>query len=352
MAAIEVLYIFHGADTFTRREALAELRASLDVGGALATNTVTLRANETSAGEVMAACATPPFLGTHRLVIVEGLLKLAQDGRKRGRKSEEGDAAAAAWEPLTASLPEMPESTALVLVDGSVSRDNPLLDRLRSVAKVQPCEPPAPRALADWAQARAQKLGLKLERGAAQKLAQLVGGQEPGPDRESLDTWSLASEIDKLAAYTGGPVIRAEDVEALTPGLREQKSYFLCDAIAERRPAAAAKLLHELLIQNDPPQVILATIAGHFRRLAIAREMLDAGADTAAIGPEVGRVGYGLEKLVEQASSYSLAEIRVVYAEIVDADFVHKSGRSDEIGAIEVLVQEIASSGDQRRRSA
>jgi len=351
-----MLHVIYGKDSFARREVLAELRASLDEDGALATNMVTLRAADTSPQEVIAACSTAPFLGSHRLVILEGALKL-QEGAKQGRRksSPDGTAAASAWAPLVEFAAALPETTVLVLVDGDVSRDNPLLESLKPMLPtLHPCTPPGPKELAGWVQARARKLEIRLDARAAQRLAQLVGGQEDRPGSEYVDTWSLASELDKLAAYANGEVVREEHVLALSPNLRDQKGYFLCDAIVERRPAAAAKIVAELLEQGEPVQLILGTIAGRFRRLAIARDMLDSGASGEAVRKELAaKPGYGFDKLLEQAGGYSLDDVRALYELTVEADFAHKSGLSDEGPALDVLVQELASfGGTARPRSA
>ena len=173
----------------------------------------------------------------------------------------------------------------------------------------------------------------------------MVGGQEQKPGREYLDTWTLASELDKLATYADGEVIREEDVQALSPVLREQKGYFLCDAIVEHKPAQAAKLLNELLSQGDQGQVVLSTIAGRYRRLAVARDMLHAGESGEAIRKELGaKPGYGFDKTLEQAARYSLDVARKAYRRIVEADFSHKSGLSDEALELEALVQDLSGS--------
>jgi DNA polymerase III delta subunit len=244
----------------------------------------------------------------------------------------------------------MPESTVLVLVDGAVSKENTMLGVLAPLAAEVAVFPPL-KDLTPWIQQRAQRSGVQIDQRAARKLAQLVGRYDTRKrdNAEYLDTWSAAAELEKLSAYKNGDAIGEQDVELLTANLQEQKGYLLCDAIVERRPAAAAKLLSEVL-QHDVPQVVLATIAGRFRRLAIARGVLDAGGRGVEIGREVGASGYALERLTEQASRYPLENIRSAYRRIVQADFDHKSGAAEEILALDVLVQELATPPPGRPR--
>src|SRR5712692_7031490 len=128
-----MLYLFYGTDSFSRREALRALKQQLDQDGMLETNTTLLAARETTPPEVIAACDTAPFLGSRRLVIVEGLLQQADGGAKarRPKKREAGsEGDASPWQALVDHIDAMPETTALVLIDGAVPSDNLLLQSL------------------------------------------------------------------------------------------------------------------------------------------------------------------------------------------------------------------------------
>jgi DNA polymerase III subunit delta len=340
-----VIHIFYGSDSFSRGEAFDEFRASLDSDGSLATNTQYFQAREATADEVMAACAAAPFLGDCRLVVVSGLLQ-ASEGVGRGKKAASASPVATAWQPLVDFLPQLPDSTELVFLDGSASTAGPLFAAIKPRAEIRNFPAPDPRTLDRWVMDRAKKLGIKIEPRAAKQLVTLAAGQETGRGAEYLDTWSLASELDKLATYANGETIREQDVLELTPRLREEKTYFLCDALVERRPAQAAKILGELQAQREPGQLVLSTIAGRYRRLAIARDMIDRGESGEAIRKELdAKPGYGFDKLLEQAGRYSLEDCRKAYRRIVEAEFSAKSGLSDEGLELTALVQDLAGRG-------
>jgi DNA polymerase-3 subunit delta len=337
-----MIHILCGADSFSRREAFDEIRRALDTDGSLETNTVRLSARDTKPEEVIAACSAAPFLGDRRLVVIDGLLTSAQESGRR--KAKDTDEKVSAWQPLIDFAPGVPETTVLVLLDATVSATNPLLRALEKLAEVHRFPAPDPKSLQNWVVARAKKLGVKIDGRAARRLADMVGGQDGNRGAEYVDTWALASELDKLAAYANGEVIREEDVLALSPVLREQKSYLLCDAIAEKKPATAAKVLGELESQKEPLQLVMATIAGRFRRLAVARDMIDAGESGEAIRKELeANAGYGFEKLLDQARSHSLEDARNAYRRIVEADFTAKSGLGDELIEMDAMVQALSS---------
>ena len=206
-----------------------------------------------------------------------------------------------------------------------------------------------PKDLPGWLQRRARKLGVQLDARAANLIAQTAGNQKRGPEDEYNDLWSLANEMDKLATAAQGGVIREKDVMELTPVLRDQKGYFLRDALIDGKSAEAVKLLHELLEQGDNPQAVIGLITASYRRLAIARDMLDRGESGAAIGRTLNSTGYGLERLLDQASRYPLERTRDAFRRIVEADFEHKQGLCEEELSLELLVQDLASAPPRRR---
>lgn len=335
-----MLYVIYGGDPLARREAFDRLKAELDEDGSLATNHVTFDAKQTSPQEVMAACDTMPFLGDRRLVVVEGLLQLGarvKRGRKRTAKTSDDDDASddgGPWAALADYVPRMPETTTLVLLDDEVAASNGLLTAIGPLGKVEHCTLPDERTLPQWVTSRAKKIGLKLDAAAAKTLAQLIGA----------DPLMLASELEKLLAYSGGEVMREADVRELVSRAKEHKGWELADAVLEGQGAKAARVLHELLEDGQPAPVLLATVAGRYRRIAIVRDMLARGEPGTAIARQINaKVGYGLDRLIDQAQRTPPAAIRPAYARLIQAELDLKRGLMDERLAIELAVQELAS---------
>src|SRR3712207_3406299 len=122
-----MLHILHGPDSFSRGEALATLKKSLDTDGMLASNITVLEAKSLTLQHLQMVCDALPFLAANRLVIVEGLL--ARLSGATSRRTRRGGATAARLPEEWASLPEMiermPPTTALVLVDGDLPAEAP-----------------------------------------------------------------------------------------------------------------------------------------------------------------------------------------------------------------------------------
>jgi len=323
-----MLHVFFGKDSFSLRERLDELRASLDADGMLATSTSVLDGRRATLAEVTGACDAAPFMCAHRLVIVEGLLSRVGGGgraRKRGGEAE-------AWLPLAEYVERMPPSTHLVLVDTEAEGDSALVEALRGKGEVREFRPLAQRAVSDWIRARAASRGLALSAAAARLLADFVGN----------DLWALSGELEKLAVYAAGRPAGEDDVRALVAAVREASVFPLVDAIVERRPAAAIKLLRQMFRQESGPQYILAMIQRQLRHLAVAREMLDAGESGRRIGEALHLHEFALDKLLEQAGRYSQPRLQSAFQRLLEADLQVKRGVYDGDLALELLVHDLA----------
>jgi DNA polymerase III subunit delta len=340
-----MLYVIYGSDELARREAFDKLRAELDKDGSLATNYVTFDAFKTSPQEVMAACDTVPFLGDARLVVVEGLLKRASKFKKttgktsRARKPEpevadEEEDDGGQWAVLAEYIPRMPTTTALVILDGNVPATSGLLKLIGPLGTVEHTSLPDERTLPQWVSARAKKIGLKLDAPATRTLAELIGP----------DPLTLASELEKLLAFSGGEVVREKDVRELVSRAKEHKGWELADAVLSGQGALAARVLHELLEDGAVAPVLLATVAGRYRRLAIIRDMLHRGATDTEIARRIdAKMNFGFTRLIEQAQRTPPRAIRAAYRRLIHAELDLKRGLMEERLAIELAVQELAS---------
>jgi DNA polymerase-3 subunit delta len=330
-----VIYVFCGSDSFTLHEALAELKAELDGDGMLATNTAIFEGNQVRPDELLAVCGTVPFMGAHRLVLVEGLL--ARFETPRGRRRAGGEPGRqvdlGSWRDLAAALEGLPPSTTLVFVEGDISEKNALLRLLAPLAQVRRFPRLNQRDLGGWIQARARREGVDISPAAVRLLADLVGN----------DLWALWQELKKLALYAGGRQVEDEDVRALTVAAREANVFTLVDAVVEGRPDQALRLLEQLLDQGAAASYLLAIITRQYRNLLLTKEMLRERYQRAEIGERLAIVSsFALGKVLEQAARYTPARLEASYRRLLEADASIKSGIYREELALELLVQDLA----------
>lgn len=328
-----MLYILFGADDFSLKEELAEIKAGLGDPESLSSNTTTFEGHRTRVDQLMDACQAMPFLGSHRLVLVQGLLGCFE---RRDRETEGEHPGFKEWATLRDRLGQLPPTTVLVLVDGEIRKDNPLLRKLAPVATVKEFRPRKGAAVQEWIQARVKGGGGSIAPSAARLLASLVG----------VNLWVLAGEIEKLLLYVSGRQIEAEDVKAVVSYAREANVFAMVDAIIERKASLAASLLHELLWEGATAQYLIAMIARQLRMLVVARELSQRRLPASEIRSQLTLLSgstsdFALTKALEQSRRCSMSRLEQVYRRVLEADLSIKRGVSTSELALDCLVADL-----------
>ena len=326
-----LFYILYGVNDFSLTEALAKIREELRAGELAEANTALLQGQEVSLGELIVTCNTMPFLSPKRLVVVEGLLgRFGRSGRQRPAP-DIGE-----WRQLKGELLAMPPTTVLVLVEGELSRENPLFRELAPLAITREFPPLKGRELLEWIRARVHGSGSRISPGAVRLLAELVGG----------NLWVLASEIDKLCLYTGDRGIEEGDVRALVSSAREANIFAMVDAILDRHSAVATRVLQQLLNEGAAPPYLLFMITRQFRLAMRARELLGQHLDTAEVARRLGLTSeFVVRKALEQARRHSFERLRAIYHRLLDTDISIKTGQLPAETALDLLVSELCQGG-------
>ncbi len=340
-----MLHVLYGSDEFRASEALRALKASLDTDGMLATNTSVLGARGLTPQTLTQHAAALPFLASSRLVIVEGLLSAL--GSRRGVVDT--------WQPFIDFVPQMPETTHVVLLEPPGGRDSgvgrsPVLRALRNLPNVTVTEFSELRTygrrgesseVETWLIARAHERGIAIDAPALAALVELIGA----------NLRMLAVELEKLAMYAGDRRITADDVHLLSPQAREETVFALVDAVVEGRGPVALRVLRQILEESSQtPSYLQAMIARQVRHLVRATELLERGESEQAIGEATGvRNNFALGKLVRQARGVDREAAETALREIERSDQLVKTGKLGDVLALELLTIRLASMVGRRR---
>ena len=328
-----MLYILYGQDDFSLNQAVEKIKADLGDREMIATNTTSLEGQRLTLSELRNKCDAVPFLSSHRLVIVDGLLgrfEVKQSKPRSGKgKSKNG---LGEWEGFPSYIEQMPETTVLVLVDEEVKGQNPLLKKLSPLAEVRTFPLLRGRDLKAWIQQRVREEGGDITPQAVNLLAELIGG----------DLWAMNGEIQKLLLYSQERPISEDDVRQLVSHVQEANIFALVDAVAEGRTELAQRILHRLYDDGVAPTYILVMITRQFRLIAQARD-LGKGLSRLQIQDRLGlKSSYSLDKTLSQAKLYDFEGVKRAYDKLLETDLAIKTGKYSDKLALELLVTELA----------
>jgi DNA polymerase-3 subunit delta len=337
-----MFYIFHGEDEFSRAEQLAELKGRLAGGDpAMADlNTTVLDGNRLTLSELRHVCDAIPFMAERRLVIVNGLLgRTAPGRRKKGAQGQDTAVNSELLAELGAYLPNLPPTTRLMFVEGETLADSHPILRLakaeekRERAYVRVFDLPEDRQLPGWIQQRARAKGGYIDADAAYMMANLVG----------RDTRLLDQEIEKLLVYAGDRSVLSDDVQKLVSRAREASIFDLVDSVGQRQTKQALGLLHRLLEDGAAPLYLLTMLARQVRILIQVAELQDEGLAPQDMTTRLKLHPFVVKKGLAQARNFDMAQLVAAHRYILDTDWSIKTGRIEEVLALDLLVAELAS---------
>ena len=252
--------------------------------------------------QVLDELATPLLFAPRGLVVVENADALVSAHRplfeayakKPGRKSV-----------LLLMVHKWPKTTRLAKI---VARSGHAID----------CTALRERDVLKWCGEHArQEHGKSLSSPGASLLVELVG----------TDMGRLASQIDKLAAYTGkADAIGPDDVDALVGNQRVRSTWELMDAASDGKPPEALSILEHLLEAGESPVMITSAIGWQLRRMVQACDLLAKGTSPADTCRELKIPPFATDQFLRQLRRLGSDHVRRAYRMLLDVDMGLKGG--------------------------
>jgi len=331
-----LLYCFYGPDDFSGNQALEGIRVSLGDASMLATNTANLEGAQITLNTLRVACETMPFLSEKRLVIVRGLAARFERGKKTAKDKKKA-AGEDLLQKIAEYLPNVPDFTVVVLINGDVKKTNTLIKQaIAAKAAVRHFPLLKNQELEQWIDERVAQNGGRISSRAVTMLAQCVGG----------NLWVMAGEIDKLLSYTDGAGINEEVVEKLVGYVQEANIFGVVDAILEARGSAVSKQLERLLQQGITVSHIMGMLMRQVRIMVCTKDMLLAKTPRAEMQQRLGfSQDWLLRKACNQVSRYTPEQLREVYHKLLTTDMQIKTGKMDSELALHLFTAELSRKG-------
>jgi len=186
-------------------------------------------------------------------------------------------------------------------------------------------------AAAVLAKSLAKEQGVEFEKGAAEELAESVGG----------DLMRLKTEVDKLATFAAErKIVRRQDVAALVVSEKSATIWEVADFLAARQPQKALEFFERLLREGEEPVAMLGAMAWMYRKLIEATEVRAANGFQAARA--LGMRPEQAELAIQCARKISKERLLDGLRALHEADDRLKGGAKDPHSVMEFLVWQLS----------
>ena len=276
-------------------------------------------------GEILSAIRSGGLLSPKRMVVVSGLIERV--------KTAEGKVwAAALCETDTDAIIVLHEMLSAKEVEGQ-----PLGKALKDARDRHDYafEKLSSRDLERWIVHEFGELGAKIDRKALQNLIASVGD----------NTWQMAGEMRKLAAYAGSETITSAMVEMLVHGNFEGKIFDFIDAVSQKNTRKAVRLLERERAAGSADGYLGQMLLRQVRLLLGARSLLDQNPSIqkADVAKELGIHPFVAQKSVTQARNFKLEDLIRAHDLLFDFDQKTKQGVDPGLAVERVMVEMLKS---------
>ena len=153
----------------------------------------------------------------------------------------------------------------------------------------------------------------------------------------------MSGEIDKISAYSGSDEIHRTDIDAVTEPVLDAVVFQMTELLGAGRYDQALLKLQQLLKMQQEPIFVLGAIGSHFRKLSVARTLMDhgrSGSELAKLYPPMP--DFAVRKTMDTARRYSPEFFRKAAVMLLETDYKMKTSFDDNERLLEFLILQLA----------
>ena len=326
---IEPVYFLHGEETYLRDAAAQQIVAAALTGTLLREfNDSVFDLLTDDIRDAIAAAEQLPLMSDRRVVIVRNLNKI--EGRKKF-DDEEPDAVSPAAQILMDYLQRPVATSVVIFISDEIDKRRKYAKLLLANAAYE-FKPLQQKELPAWIRDYLRGLEMEIDQTALIRLT----------DALAADLVTVRNELNKLAAAAlPARRITVELVEQLSRRSREHMNWDLTDSIVSRNRRQALRVMRNLLDDGVEPVLLTAVIAGTFRRMGLAKEMLTRGASSGEIFSEVRVPQFKQRDYLAMLKRIDSNHMSRVIQRIAETDLAIKTSKATPRMQMEMLVCEL-----------
>jgi DNA polymerase-3 subunit delta len=283
-------------------------------------------ASESSAGDILNALQTPPFLSEIRVVIVKGVNKMKAVDAQR----------------LTDYLSNTVETSSLILLyfdnykKEIVAKRKEFINRCiasKNCISVN-CRKQYENEAKEFIKNKFAQKGKDVSYDVISKII----------EENDSDLLNISNEIEKLSLFAGKSKndITQEDLEKIGGYTKETNVHALSYDIETRDLKKAMFVLEKLLNEREEPAIILSAISSVIRRMLNAKSMIEEQELSASETASALRIhNFYAETFFTNLRKHSINTLKENLKTVLRADIAIKTGSNDAVSALEKTILSI-----------
>ena len=325
---LKKVYLCCGNETYLRDWAISEIKKKYIDKSFKTLNLVQLEGKDVKADDIIGACETLPFMSDIKIVIVADSPFVSSS--KGGNVKEE--------EKLINYIKNVNETTCLIfLVDGEkVDKRKKIIKRIKSNGAIIEFTRIKDEKLNKWIDKKFKENNKKISIRNINYFIDNIGYDEMNSNKTLYD---LENEVNKICNYVGDKTeIVREDIDSIVTKSLQNNIFELVDAMGRKNVRKALTIFNEMILLNQPVQLIFHMIVRQLRLLLMVKLLQQKGYTLAIIAQKLKLRNFVARKLIEQNKNFTEKRLESELKRCLKIDEDVKRGKIDSKLAIEILI--------------
>ncbi|GFI62463.1 putative protein YqeN [Clostridiales bacterium] len=313
---IENCYLLYGVDTFSRKLYEDRIKKIVINKADDMMNTSTFNNIKTTAGQIIEAAETMPFLCERRFILVKDCGFFSE-----GKKAES--------DLLAEYIQNIPETACIVFSEEKADKRLKLYKAVVKYGLAESFDGLKDAELADMIGKKFAKKGLKAAKSVCIYIVRSCNG----------DTELIKNESDKLIDYLDGKKeVTVADVDTICQRSPDTKVFALVDAMIAKNADKALEIFRNLLSLNESPFMVLSLITRQFRIILKCKSLEEKGTSANDIAKAIGAAPFVANGALKQAREFSYKSLHEALNKCLKMDYMIKSGGIDAASGVEIII--------------
>jgi len=314
-------YYFYGDENFLIEDTIRTIKEKVVGSSPSGFNLHIYYANEDSPEEIINAAWTRPFLSQRKLLVVRNA-----DGFS-GKQLES----------FLPYLKKPTSTTCLIFVAKNADTRKKFFQELKKIGGMVQFKSLSENRMAFWIKKEVEKLAKKISPEALSFLIENTGG--------SLE--NIFHEMQKVVLYVGEKnLIEINDLEDIIVDSTTRSVFDLIFYLGNKDSKNSLKVLDKMLLNGDPPLLILTMIIRQIRLILRAKEILGQGGSFREMKKSLNVPEFTLKRLASQTKHFSFDELIKSYTYLLETDLALKSSIVSKQLILEKLIINLSRQND------
>lgn len=329
---LKKVYLLYGNEMYLKDYIISNIKDKYINKTFESLNMIHINGKETTTEAIINACETLPFMSDKKIVIVEDL-QVFTSKKETGSIDEE---------ELCNYMKNLNSATCLIFIISEDKIDNrkKIIKVIKENGGVVELSKLKDLELIKWTQSIFSKNQKEISKVNIQYFLSKSGYYELS-DRTLYD---LTNEIDKICSYLGNrKTVEKEDIDKGVVKSLQNNVFSFVDALGQKKADVALSIFNDMILDNEPIQLILHMIIRQLRLLMLTKLYEEKGYSQGVISQKLSTPTFVIKKLVSQINNFTVDDLGVILEKALDVDRSIKTGQIDWKLAVEMFIAEISS---------